>query len=288
MGDIEGKFRISYYSSNTSGTKKKITLDLGSIVSINQSINKATSTIPLVSMGADRAFQLETGSTMQYNISFKRKNPSNHDNASTDSTKWSNRKWYNEMTALVDRWQMKTDGCRLTYEPDVTNPYVPAINVNGYIKILTRKYTNKFNELIEGSIQFIVGTIYVIKSLKAQPDQKEYVPVTLMCGQVRTTSEQINDISSETEDAKRKYALGDVVYTIESKEERIGMPDMPPLWGAYSTYTGYMLSNWKIYYTNSEGTWTQVEPTANHPPGSSIKVNIPDGYKLVLIAEWKK
>ena len=200
MSDVEGKFRISYYSTDENNQKQQIILDVGSVTDISQSITKATSTIPLVSMGADRAFQLETGNTMQYDISFKRKNPVNHDNTSTDSTNWSNRKWYNEMTALIDRWQMKTDGCKITYKPDVTNPYVPAIDANGYIKVLTRNYTSKFNEIIEGTIQFVVGTIYTMKSPKAQPEQKKYVPMFLNCGTVGVDQDEIDEM-------KEKYAL---------------------------------------------------------------------------------
>ena len=134
MGDVEGKFRITY--SDVNNNMKDITLDFGSITSIMVSINKATSTIPLVSMSMDRTFQLENGGTLQYTISFKRKNPIEFDNTSNDSTKWSNRYWYLQVDRLINRWQMRTDGCRMTYVPDETNPYVPPIDYNGYIKMI--------------------------------------------------------------------------------------------------------------------------------------------------------
>ena len=280
MSDLEGKFRISYYSTDANGIRSQVILDVGSVTNLTQNITKATSTIPLVSMGADRAFQLETGNTMQYTISFKRKNPVNHDNTSADSTQWSNRKWYDEMTKLVDRWQMKTDGCRMTYKPEITNPYVPAIDVNGYIKMLTRNYTSKYNELIEGSIQFIVGTIYTMKSPKAQPEQRTYIPLFLDCGVNGETEEQ-------TKELRTKYALNGIVYTVESRNGTINLPDMPPLWGGYSTYKGLMLKKWTLTYVYNTGV-IQTPSMSHDQPGGEISINVPDNCRLVLTAGWGK
>ena len=214
-----------------------ITLDFGAITSIRASINKATSTIPLVSMGVDRAFQLESGSTLTYNIEFKRKSPIDYDNTSSDSTMWSNRVWYGEVTKLINRWQMRTDGCTLTFEPSVTNPFVPAINANGYIKVLSRKFTNTYNELITGSIQFIVGTTHVLSgSMQLQPTlppSKQYRTIILTA---RTTV-SANDV--------KKYGMNDVVYTMKKNTPLI-YPDMPSQWSLYELNEGKHLSKWTI------------------------------------------
>ena len=145
MSDTEGTFRITYFDRDTG---EDVSLDFGIVTQINSSANKALSTIPLVSMGADRAFQLETGNTLTYTISFKRKSPDDYDNDSEDTTKWSNAHWYYAVNALADRWQMRTNGYRMTFKPSVTNPYAPQIDVNGYIKMLSRRYNTGSTERI--------------------------------------------------------------------------------------------------------------------------------------------
>lgn len=229
MSGTEGTFRITYRDRDTGDN---IILDFGYVTSIESSITKALSTIPLVSMGADRAFQLETGSTLQYTISFKRKSPEEFDNESKDSTHWSNAHWYTAITALVDRWQMRTDGCRMMYKPSITNPYVPQIDVNGYIKMLTRKYSNKFNELIEGTIQFIVGTMYVLSPVRdTVPDQQKYITLILHSG-----------VSDEGD--KKRYFLDDVIYCIPTSISSFKLPTTPPEWSAYAKANGKEINKW--------------------------------------------
>lgn len=235
MSDVEGTFRITYYNRDA---KKNIVLDFGSITSISSSANKAVSTIPLVSMGADRAFQLETGNTLTYTISFKRKSPMEFDNTSSDSTQWSNAYWYIQVTKLIDRWQMRTDGCRMTYSPSLTNPYVPDINVNGYIKMLSRKYTNKFNELIEGTIQFVVGTMYVLSSsTNSVPEQEKYRTLILR--------------ANKDENTMKKYSLRDVIYAIPYGQTTITLPPTPPDWSMYTTAFADEVTYWKISVASS-------------------------------------
>ena len=83
------------------------------------------------------------------------------------SKRWSNNKWYREMTSAVDRWQMKTDGFQFMYIPDqngdsMDNPYVPAYNyMNGYVKSLRRVYKAGSPNKIQGTIEFHVGTMHL-------------------------------------------------------------------------------------------------------------------------------
>ena len=83
------------------------------------------------------------------------------------SKRWSNNKWYREMTSAVDRWQTKTDGFRFMYIPDqngdyMDNPYIPAYNyVNGYVKSLRRTYKAGDPTVIYCTMEFHVGTIHL-------------------------------------------------------------------------------------------------------------------------------
>ena len=230
MGNNEqGTLELIYYDPD----KGKKTIDLGYIVDISTSMNKALSTIPLVSMGTDRAFQLETGSTLQYTISFKRKNPINPDDSSDDMTVWSNSKWYDALTEAIDRWQMKSDGYRLKYTPDDTNPYVPPIDVNGYIRMLSRTFSNDYNEIILGTMQFIVGTMHVLKSnITVYPTQVGYSYTTL-------------DPNPDNNDDGKKFGLTEV-YLVLSEEVPIA-PYSPISWYSYSQYIDKTVTGWEIY-----------------------------------------
>lgn len=271
MGDTEGELRIKYPIIQDGKTVGMKILDFGAITSIRASITKATSTIPLVSMGVDRAFQLETGSTLVYYIDFKRKSPIDYDNSSSESTDWSNKQWYDVTTALVNRWQMKTDGCTLTFTPTVLNPYVAPVNVNGYIKVLSRRYTNDYNELISGSIQFVVGTTHVLSgSMELQPTlESEKQNRTIL---LKIDPSQIN-LATE-----KKYGLSRVIYTMK-KTGGFVFPDMPPQWSLYANFEGKHIVSW----TMSDATHTSVGK-----PGDPLdaKTMSDFGDVLTLVATW--
>ena len=235
MVDTQGVLRLQY-----DAPERIISLDVGCVVSVNISMNKAVSTIPLVSMGVDRTFQLETGSSLQYTVTFKRQNPTDHDDTSTNSLDWSNAHWYYKMNEAINRWQMKTDGFRLVYTPDVTNPYTPPIDANGYIKTFTRKYSNKFNDLIEGSFVFVVGTMHVLSSnIHRTPVTKTYSVVILK--------------SSTSDDPDHTLGDDDVVYMVNGNN--LILPDMPPSWTKYADYMNISLTGWKKTRTT-----TTIEP----------------------------
>lgn len=273
MAESEGTFRITYKArvldKNTwVYSTHAISLDFGYVTNIRPTMTKAVSTIPLVSMGADRAFQLETGNTMEYNISFSRVNPTSWDDESEDSTQWSNSKWYAEVTKLADRWQMKTDGCRITYIPKITNPYIPYIDANGYIKMLTRKYDNKFNELITGTIQFVVGTMYVLSSPSKQTiEQKKYRLVLL---------EPTTDTSGDFFNSLKRYGVKRTFLVMGEGVNTLIMPAMPPAWAAFAGEMKYKLWGWKI--TDS--------PSREKEVNKSLDISDYSSDRLTLYAVW--
>lgn len=262
MGDTEGTFRITYTQLGKDGIATPITLSFGAVTSIKPSITKSVSTIPLVSMGADRAFQLETGNTKEYNISFSRVNPTDYDNSSSDSTLWSNAYWYEQVTKLADRWQMKTDGCRITYLPAVTNPYVPSIDTNGYIKMLTRTYNSRFNELITGTIQIIVGTMYVLSSPTNKSitsiEQEKYRTILLDPGLATSYT---------------KYNLKPVVFILDNNDRHIIGPELPSAWRKFASEEKYRLNRWF-----ADGIHYSINQTGLLPQASNVPT--------VLTAEW--
>lgn len=83
------------------------------------------------------------------------------------SRRWSNSKWYSEIMRAIDRWQARTDGFRFLYIPDQNgsgddNPYIPAYNyINGYVKNINLTYKAGDPQVIYGSLEFHVGTMYL-------------------------------------------------------------------------------------------------------------------------------
>ena len=138
-----GTLTLSY-----SGT----TIEIGEVTSINESLQKSCTVVPLVSMSMDDTFSVESRSSKTINIAFTRVNPSSGLN---------NANWITQMENAMNRWQCRTDGFRLVYNADSDNPYIAEINENGYVKSFTHQYSSGDNTVIKGRIEFHVGTMYV-------------------------------------------------------------------------------------------------------------------------------
>ena len=127
------------------------TMEIGTVTTIQESLQKSCAVTPLVSMPITDTFAVESRCSKVINISFKR-------NSSDWST--SNASWIRSMERALDRWQCRTDGFKLRYEADPDNPYIAEINENGYVKSFIYRYSSGSPEVVEGSIEFHVGTMY--------------------------------------------------------------------------------------------------------------------------------
>lgn len=164
-----GTLRISYGI----GTSLK-TIDCGVVTSVSDDIKSNVLVTPIVTYDADNAFAFDTGSTENITFSVVRRcpnplDPTEMDDTSIDSTKWSNRKWMLELTSVINRWQMKTDGCTLTYTPIVqtydptsetyTDVYQRTISANAYIKTISISYDTSSHEILRAQIIASVGSM---------------------------------------------------------------------------------------------------------------------------------
>lgn len=130
------------------------TISLGTVTSITNTVQKNTQITPIVSLDMQSGFPIESGNSQTYSLKFV------HMNGQDDLT---NADWYNLLTRAVDRWQSRTDGCVLTYIPDDDVPVIGDFltDVGGYIKNLTRTYSADYNEMIQGTLDFTVGSMYI-------------------------------------------------------------------------------------------------------------------------------
>lgn len=135
-------------------------VSLGTVTAIAPTLNKKSMVTPIPSLDMQSAFPIESGNSKSYSISFKRVNPVTPDNSSDDSDRWSNRKWYEALTSCINRWQARTDGCTLRYAAN-DNVYLPSFTERGYIKSIVRTYSNDYNEVISGTLQFTVGRMHI-------------------------------------------------------------------------------------------------------------------------------
>jgi len=108
-------------------------------------------------------FKMDAGTTNTIDWNFTRVHPVDwvpqDDEQYQDSTKWSNNMWHRILvSAFVDRWQYRTDGCRFSYQSD--NGYFPPIEENCYIIKCDVKYTENTNGAITGYINVGIGSSF--------------------------------------------------------------------------------------------------------------------------------
>lgn len=237
------------------------TINLGTVTNFNNSFQKKTMVTPIVSLDMQSAFPIDMGNSQSYTISFTRRNPISPNNSSSDSTQWTNERWYRELTRFVDRWQARTNGCLFSYVPltdDSRNTvfYHGDViqDVGGYIRNLSRTYDTTSNEIIRGSLTFSVGTMYVNNTdTPPNPSESE---------SVETMSVLISD-SSQTnwyallwggDDASNKYNCIESIEITGGMEEpfeyakivipkRKLMEQIPTLYGDIVDYQNRLVIN---------------------------------------------
>lgn len=131
---------------------------LGTVTSISETFTKSVSVFPLVSLSQNDAFGLENGNGQAFSIQFK--HVANEESELEDGMNAA--QWYQKLTEFIDRWQTRSDGFTLEYNPTPSdNPSIQSFKLNGYIKSLSRTY-NAGNLLeVDCDMRFDVGTMYV-------------------------------------------------------------------------------------------------------------------------------
>lgn len=169
-------------------------IEVGCVTTLQESLSKSCTVVPLVSMSVADTFAIDTKTQKTINIQFTREQGRDG---------MSNAEWLNTMLGHLNRWQCRSDGFRLTYEPDRDNPYIAEINENGYVKSFSYSLKEGINDYVSGSIEFHVGTMYVNSSTSENErtyisdyyirmtDSDGVVPYTLM-------SSSINCVESYT------------------------------------------------------------------------------------------
>ena len=160
-------------------------VDCGTVVSVSDNVQVNLSTTPIVTYTAENAFVFDTGATNTYTFTIVRKNPIPgevingevvhevingipNDSGWTCTYEWSNSSWKKAMAAIINRWQAKTNGCKLYYTPivqvdtetgrrDVFQRRIDGINV--YLKSLTFDYTTAAPEVIKANISVTMGSM---------------------------------------------------------------------------------------------------------------------------------
>ena len=170
-----GLLTLSY----STGTKE-YSLDCGAVTAVNDDIKANVLVTPIVTYDANNAFAFDMGSTENLTFNIKRRNPPNalglsdildNDDKSIldanweNSAQWCNRVWRMALISMIDRWQMRTDGCTVKFAPIVQvggkDVYQKTIEVNGYLKTLSITYDISSHEVLTVSLMIAVGTMGV-------------------------------------------------------------------------------------------------------------------------------
>jgi hypothetical protein len=141
-------------------------IDLGIINGYSDKYQISLTSAKIPMLPSDKQFCMDNGVQNDKMLSYFRTQPEVTDDSSTDSKKWSNRKWVNEMTRMVDRWQADTDGCTLTYNPPNPDEFM-KVSLNVYITRFTIQYTNDAPEEVKGQISLKAGTMMSGRSVVA-------------------------------------------------------------------------------------------------------------------------
>lgn len=143
-----GTLTLNY--TDDEGTRRSLDIDI--VDTLQESLQKSCTIVPLVSQPIADTFAVDTKSLKVINISFKRNQP---------TSGMSNAAWLDRVEQALNRWQCKSDGFSLVYEPDADNPYIAEINENGYVKQFSYQISAGQNTIVKGNIEFHVGTMYV-------------------------------------------------------------------------------------------------------------------------------
>lgn len=143
-----GRLTINFADSEVSTQS----IDLGTITSWSNTVQKRGLMTPIVTQGVQNTFPIENGNSQSYSFAFTHYNGQNGE---------TNAEWFEKVTSAIDRWQARTDGCTLIYEPGLDNPYAVRMEIEGYIKSITRNYKNDFNEVISGTMEFTAGFMHI-------------------------------------------------------------------------------------------------------------------------------
>ena len=153
-------------------------IDCGIVISIDDTPHVSISRTKIPTYSAENAFLFDTGATDTYTITVKRLNPTGDDvvNDSSvytqaqwgDTTRWSNRVWKEALTLFINRWQARTDGCIMSFIPEVQvqggfdehDLFQRRIdNINVYIKTMSFDYDTSSAELITVNMTVVMGSM---------------------------------------------------------------------------------------------------------------------------------
>lgn len=155
MTSAYGKLTLSY---KVGSYEQKLVF--GAVTDLDISYNKSVMTTPIVSRSVRNTFALETASSITVTVEFARTE------ADEIETGMLNAAWDATLVGMMDRWQAKTNGFRLRYEPNNAidgggNPYIAAFDYNGFMRDITTRYEHGMTQYLTGSFTFEVGTMYV-------------------------------------------------------------------------------------------------------------------------------
>lgn len=251
-------------------------LDVDVITGANMTMNKKVMTTPIVSQGVDSTFPLESGSGMNYTFTFSRRNPPIPNDESTDTTLWSNEKWYSSLTTLMDRWQARTNGFIFSFNEDGSNPHRFIMNrERGYIRTLERVYEANNNSLITGDIVITIGTMYMnaesTRLDSAYIPAVQYTYVELDPGELLTLPSFGTTLSALFNMGNRTLPILRVplpMDALEGKDMAFKLPGIPPLWEMFRKMTVYTDTGSSSGSPRSfEGWSTSAEGTDPKPTG---------------------
>ncbi len=141
-------------------------IELGIVSSVQDNLKSGITKTPIPTMHAENTFVFDNGITESFTLRFCRVNP-HAEFDEEDSLTWSNAFWMNRLSAFINRWQLKTDGCKLRFQPmddtEEAEEYDSIDDLNVYLSQLRFDWKAGEPEMISGSVTIKVGSIYATR-----------------------------------------------------------------------------------------------------------------------------
>lgn len=204
---------LSYVRSGS-----RVTIDLGIPTGVTNRFQISLTNPKIPMLKAENQFCMDNGTQGDYTISYTRLQPESISDSSSDSKRWSNKKWIDEISAMANRWQASTDGCTFTYSPTSYDDY-RRVSENVYITQLSINYSINSPEEVSGMITLKVGTMKSGASSSA--DIRDSEMTVSMCDGTNSAWYYIWDKSSGTTCIDSLTISGGLNQPFESLSMRI-------------------------------------------------------------------
>lgn len=229
------------------GSEVTTVVELPHIVQISDTDTVSLTEMPTIIYGAENRFVIDLGTKRSFDLSCKRVNPRDYNDASSDRSEWSNGRWWTWFVSVIDEWQ-----CTMTSDEHPEGGFLLTLDT-GDAELFP---SIELNVYISGSVSPSFGV--------------DALSFTLPLTVARLTTESYDlptakivfDANNDSGETREVSVPANIAYTLPGSFEK---------WAK----SGYLFQNWN---TASDGSGATYE--------AGDTVTLEEGDELTLYAVW--